>query len=209
MLSVTFASSLRSMQSDLFYLRTRQQVSKRKSYYQSKKQYICGAEISQIWPKRLRDQFSSESPWSWVTSIQRPRKVSTCAWLPLFTSEAKSLWFWSHKKVASSRLELELCVQLGTVVGVWQRDGGPAARKKSNLAHHITWPDLIQSRGCPSLAKPIHGGEKTAHAKLDWKESSEEYIVGTSLLLFCLSWNFSFIIILSCCFKCAVCVSVK
>ena len=113
--------------------------------------------------------FLSESPWSWVTSIQRPRKVSTCAWLPLFTSEAKSLWFWSHKKVASSRFRAWIvCTARHSCWSLAKRWRTRGAQKiKFGTSHHVTGFNPIPWLPQLSQANPRWGENSTCKTWLE------------------------------------------
>ena len=99
-------------------------------------------------------------------------KFSTCAPLSLFTSEAKSHCdFEATKKSLLHQLwSLESWIahtrtakQLRHSCSSLARDGsGPASlRKKSNLAHQVTWPDLIQSPGSLGFMTNPHWGENS------------------------------------------------
>ena len=135
-------------------------------------------------------------------------KFSTCAPLSLFTSEAKSHCdFEATKKSLLHQLwSLESWIahtrtakQLRHSCSSLARDGsGPASlRKKSNLAHQVTWPDLIQSPGSLGFMTNPHWGENSTCKT--WLERSAELGLTEDQLatFFCHRWSFIIIFQLS------------
>ena len=125
---------------------------------------------------------------------QQRKLFNVCSVESFHFRSQESLWFWSHKKVASWDLSSMESWIAHTRTPKQQQAGQTrfAPRKKSNLAHQVTWPDLIQSPGSLGfMTNPQWGENSTCKT---WLERSTG---GPACYFFCHRWSFIIIFQLS------------
>ena len=140
------------------------------------------SKIKILIKERVKAFLSSTNPLGHGWHQQR-KVFNVCSVESFHFRSQESLWFWSHKKVATTpamepgelnSTHTRTAKQLKHSCSSLARDGsGPASlRKKSNLAHQVTWPDLIQSPGSLGFMTNPHWGENSTCKT--WLERSAE-----------------------------------